>query len=156
MFLIIIRGLPSTHLPDKLSEDLKEYQEAGSNIWDKVNAQIKSSSLVELSPTSTRPRFRHIRVYAVAASLLIIFATSYFWLASLFHSPSKARPVSVPVSVRDVAPGGNKATLTLANGSTIVLENAADGSLAVQGQLESQKKRINWLIMLLLKATVLL
>jgi ferric-dicitrate binding protein FerR (iron transport regulator) len=33
----------------------------------------------------------------------------------------------------DVAPGGNKAVLTLANGSTIVLDSAQDGTLAQQG-----------------------
>ncbi|HQW45168.1 MAG TPA: FecR domain-containing protein, partial [Chitinophagaceae bacterium] len=33
----------------------------------------------------------------------------------------------------DVAPGGNKAILTLADGSTIILDNAANGSLTEQG-----------------------
>jgi transmembrane sensor len=33
----------------------------------------------------------------------------------------------------DIAPGGNKAVLTLANGSTIVLDSAQDGTLAQQG-----------------------
>jgi ferric-dicitrate binding protein FerR (iron transport regulator) len=33
----------------------------------------------------------------------------------------------------DIAPGGNKAMLTLANGSTIVLDSAQDGTLAQQG-----------------------
>ena len=33
----------------------------------------------------------------------------------------------------DVSPGGDKATLTLADGSTIVLDDAQNGTLAQQG-----------------------
>jgi ferric-dicitrate binding protein FerR (iron transport regulator) len=116
--------------PVRLHEDLMEFHEARVNIWNKVDARIKAPGF---SAPLIRPLWPRIRVYVVAASLLIIFATSYFWLASLFHAPSKARPASATVFAQDVAPGGNKATLTLADGSKMVLDSAVDGSLAVQG-----------------------
>jgi ferric-dicitrate binding protein FerR (iron transport regulator) len=124
--------------PEKLNEDLKEYYEAKINIWKKVDARIK---VPDLSSPTVRPLWPRIRVYVVAASLLIIFATSYFWLASLFHAPSKARPASAPVVAQDVAPGGNRATLTLGDGATIVLEKTVNGSLAVQGAAHVSKEK---------------
>src|SRR5882757_4565357 len=112
--------------PETLNRDLKEYHEARINIRKKIDARIQSPSFIEQPSPPSRTIWRRMRVYVAAASLLIIFATSYFWLASLFRSPSKAHPASVPVVAQDVVPGGNKATLTLANGSTIVLEDAAN------------------------------
>jgi transmembrane sensor len=125
--------------PDILNAALVELHEARINIFNKVNAKITSSDL--LSPTIVRPLWRRIRIYVAAASLLIVFATSYFWLASLFTNPSKARPVSATVAVQDVAPGGNKAILTLGNGSTIILQNAADGKLSEQGASHVSKRK---------------
>jgi len=120
---------------DSLHEDLMEFHEARINIWNKVGARIEEAD----GPPPVRPLWPRIRVYVVAASLLIIFATSYFWLASLFHAPSKARPA--PVLAQDVAPGGNKATLTLSDGSKVVLDSTADGRLAVQGGSKISKNK---------------
>jgi ferric-dicitrate binding protein FerR (iron transport regulator) len=128
--------------PDQLNEELKEYYEAKSNIRDKIDARIRTFALPENPVPNIRPARRRRWVYAsAAAALLFLLITSYFWLASRFDSSSKARPVPAPVAVRDVAPGGNKATLTLGNGATIVLENAADGSLAVQGVVQVSKRK---------------
>jgi len=133
--------------PEQLDKALKEYYEAKTNIRDKIDAQIKILTLSESHPVPyARPFGRRLRIYVAAAVLLIVFITSYFWLASRFDSSSKARPASAPVAVQDVAPGGNKATLTLANGSTIVLENAADGHLTEQGaaQVSKQKNALSY------------
>lgn len=128
--------------PDQLSEDLKEYYEAKTNIRDKIDARIRTFALPESPVSNIRPVRRRRWIYAsAAAALLFLLITSYFWLASRFDSSSKARPVPASVAVRDVAPGGNKATLTLGNGATIVLENAADGSLAVQGGAKVSKEK---------------
>jgi ferric-dicitrate binding protein FerR (iron transport regulator) len=42
--------------------------------------------------------------------------------------------------IKDIEPGGNKATLTLANGSKIILDSAANGNVAIQGNTVVQKK----------------
>jgi transmembrane sensor len=52
--------------------------------------------------------------------------------------------ITMPAMVRvrhmnDVAPGGNKAVLTLANGSTVILDNAKNGTLANQGSISIRK-----------------
>jgi len=127
--------------PDKLSGDLKEYYEAKTSIRDKIDTRIKTFALPERPLSNSRTINRRLRIYVSAAALLFVFVLSYFWLASRFDSSSKARPASAPNAVRDVAPGGNKATLTLANGSNIVLENAADGQLTDQGSAHVSKQK---------------
>ncbi|OJW61053.1 MAG: hypothetical protein BGO55_31635 [Sphingobacteriales bacterium 50-39] len=122
--------------PERLKEELKEYFEAQTNIWDKIDAGIKTPAYIEgpaESVTRTiHPIRHHIRSYVAAASLLLIIITGYFWLRPR-HTPIEGRSASVPVAARDVAPGGDKAILTLANGATIVLDNAQNGAIAQQG-----------------------
>jgi len=69
---------------------------------------------------------------SVAASVLLIISISYFSL----------RPAVSPVSIEknieitkdfDVKPGGQKAILTLSDGSQIILDSAANGLLTQQG-----------------------
>ncbi|MBN9384538.1 MAG: FecR domain-containing protein [Chitinophagaceae bacterium] len=128
--------------PDQLNKDLKEYDELRMTIREKIDARLKTPDLQERPVPNIFPISRRRLVYAAAAAaLLFLFTISYFWLASRFDSSSKARPVPAPVAVRDVAPGGNKATLTLGNGSTIILENAADGQLTEQGDAHVTKQK---------------
>lgn len=68
------------------------------------------------------------RRYAAAAAILFIIGIGLFYRS---RNP-KAVIQQARVS-HDIAPGGNKAILTLANGSTIVLDNARNGVVAKQG-----------------------
>ncbi|WP_205512788.1 FecR family protein [Longitalea arenae] len=67
---------------------------------------------------------------AVAASIILITGAAGFWLIRTRETKLPTRPVTIK---KDVSPGGNKAILTLADNSTIVLDNAANGKLAQQG-----------------------
>ena len=79
------------------------------------------------------PFLKHYRRWtAVAASIIILFGTgAYFFFGN--RQPTPRATVSNSATKHDVPPGTNKATLTLANGSTIVLDSAANGKLAQQG-----------------------
>jgi transmembrane sensor len=79
-------------------------------------------------PMRGRPWYR---MAAAAAALLILSVT-------IFYITRTANPVPVvqhnlPDSAGDVLPGGNHATLTLANGTSILLDTAKRGGLAQQG-----------------------
>lgn len=75
-----------------------------------------------------------LRVAAAAAVLLGIAIAAWLWLRP-------ARPANntmvaqthLPQPVNDIAPGGNKAILTLADGSAITLDDSVTGVLAKQG-----------------------
>lgn len=51
----------------------------------------------------------------------------------VLDSLSRSDAPGIAASQQDVLPGGDKAMLTLADGSTIILEQAEDGTLATQG-----------------------
>jgi transmembrane sensor len=66
---------------------------------------------------------------AAAAAILLVLGTAAFWLVR-----TRETDLPTPVAtVKDISPGGNKATLTLADNSTIILDSAANGQLAQQG-----------------------
>jgi len=68
------------------------------------------------------------RITAAASILLFLSIGVYY----LYHSEKK-QPQITQTKMNDVAPGGNKAILTLSNGRQIPLTNAQNGKLANQG-----------------------
>ena len=70
---------------------------------------------------------------AVAASLLIIPSVGYFVLRPTHVSPSTKSIATINASKNDMMPGGQKALLTLSDGSQIVLDSASNGLLSKQG-----------------------
>src|SRR3546814_891499 len=77
------------------------------------------------------------RVAAAAAILLLVGGSSYFWIHTAWEKKSTITAVSS--FKNDVAPGSNKAILTLANGSTIILDNVHKGQLTSQGNTKVMK-----------------
>ena len=79
-------------------------------------------------------------MHAAAAILVLLMAGIY---GALVHR-SQSTPVAThnkpqPDAAINITPGSNKAMLTLADGSTIVLDNAANGTLTQQGNAQVMK-----------------
>ncbi|HWK06735.1 MAG TPA: FecR domain-containing protein [Puia sp.] len=73
------------------------------------------------------------RNWIVAACLvLLVGSATYLWLQQQKHPEIARTPGNNPVQP-DLAPGGNKAILTLSNGASILLDSAANGILTQQG-----------------------
>ena len=72
------------------------------------------------------------RAMTAAAVVLLLVGLTRLWRTYRAESP-----VQAPVVV--VAPGGNRAVLTLAGGQQIILDSAATGILAEQGNTHVQK-----------------
>lgn len=68
--------------------------------------------------------------YAAAAAILIIASVILF---------RPAQQKQIPIAANAVMPGGNKAMLTLSDGSIISLDSAANGTLAQQGKTSIHK-----------------
>ncbi|HEY1202431.1 MAG TPA: FecR domain-containing protein [Niastella sp.] len=80
----------------------------------------------------TRPVRPWMRYAAVAAGLFLISFIGYFLLHK--KSPGPVAPlVNKSHSIQDILPGKQKAVLTLADGSGIVLDSAVNGTLTQQG-----------------------
>lgn len=85
-------------------------------------------------------------VAAAAVILAFIGTGSYFINFSPFQGQQ-----SILSGEHQIVPGGNKAVLTLADGSRIVLDSAADGLLARQGNTAVKKDRNGRLVYLSMK-----
>ena len=70
------------------------------------------------------------RVSAAAVILLVCLSGIYYFLYN--NKPAQVASAK-PALPNDIAPGGNKATLTLANGSVVVLNDQQNGTLSSQG-----------------------
>ncbi|SHM58710.1 FecR family protein [Mucilaginibacter sp. OK098] len=82
-----------------------------------------------IKPINIWPRF------LAAASILLFVAIGGYYI---LHK-SQVKLQMAANNIHDIAPGGNKAILTLANGKQIVLTGAKNGRLAMQGNIAVTK-----------------
>ncbi|SDD56589.1 FecR family protein [Dyadobacter soli] len=81
--------------------------------------------------------------WAAAAVILVIGFGAY----QRFNQEKRKEKVAVSKpQIKDLPPGGNRALLTLADGSTIILDSAANGLLATQGDTKISKKENGQLV----------
>lgn len=80
--------------------------------------------------------------YAAAAVLLLGIAGAIYQLLDDSTSPPgiAVQPAPSVLPVNDIAPGGDKAVLQLADGSTIILDSASNGLLTSQGSIKVEKQ----------------
>lgn len=94
--------------------------------WQKIEGRITAPA--KLVSIKTNRRWW----YVAAAVIFLVGAFPVYRF--VIQQPSTTTPIAKrPIVKDDVAPGGNKAILTLADGSTIILDNAANGDLTSQG-----------------------
>lgn len=78
------------------------------------------------------------RIAAAAVVLIALSVAAYFYYATPAVAPSDLVVESLPAET-DIAPGGNRATLTLADGSVILLDDAMMGKIAEQEGMKVTK-----------------
>jgi len=104
-------------------EDARAGKAAARARIDLADGDPKQSRLVQL-----RSRIRG--AWVAAAILVIISGAWLLW----FNQKGASIPLANKATINnDLPPGGNKATLKLADGAVIVLDNAQNGNLARQG-----------------------
>ena len=116
------------HFSDELENSNGISDEASRKLFKAIHDKIK----VETKPE--RRRVIPLRKIAIAASVIGVLVLSGVFL---FNKNAENQSGKAQVNNRrfknDVSPGGDKATLTLADGSTIVLDEAQNGTLVQQG-----------------------
>jgi transmembrane sensor len=105
-----------------------------SELGRAIKQRIRHSTREESPALYRRIWFRAAAVVLV----LLLGAASFYYLQP---GPDKQVVIKTPViqTPVEVVPGGNKALLTLADGSTIILDSAANGLLSTQGNIEVKK-----------------
>jgi ferric-dicitrate binding protein FerR (iron transport regulator) len=120
--------LMQKHFSDDLENSKGISPETSTKLFKAIHDKIRSESKPVRRPVVP------LRKIAVAASVIGLFLLSTFLL--YIRNTSKETlnaEVKEQRFKNDVLPGGDKATLTLADGSTVVLDEAQNGMLAQQG-----------------------
>lgn len=109
---------------DELQAEFKWEVPAGQEreVHDRMLSRIRAE-LEE--PKVIKPRIW----YAAAAAVVLIAAGSWLWWSRTAVQPVPETPIAI-----EAPPGGDHAILTLANGKSVVLDSAANGTLAIQGK----------------------
>ena len=82
------------------------------------------------------PSFK--KIAAIAAAFIVIASVTAYFLSSP-NGKKQEIAITKPTSKNQILPGGNKAVLTLADGSRIILGDAQNGILAKQANIDIRK-----------------
>lgn len=99
-------------------------------ILEKLHAQLNGKAVgISLPYVAQQSSFISRNRWWLSAAVIAIIILFTIFYALLKPGGS----TDTNIVQKDIQPGGNKAVLTLANGSAIILDSAANGSLAQQG-----------------------
>lgn len=118
-----------------------DFEHLSKELWTGVRSRAGLSVPLPLSPKQNKYfRNRLFRYSAVAASLLITLSVS--WYAYVYHyNPFGSDLKLVTLLGKDISAGKNAATLTLSDGSRILINDNFKGKLAVQPGVEIIKDK---------------
>lgn len=139
---------------DFLQENQLSWDEDRMGNYGEVKREVYRKALNEIAghekiskPNKISYLFSNWRVAVAAASTIVILlsAVAWFQLKSPAEQIAKENDKPAPV-MRDIAPGGNKAILTLADGSQVVLEDASNGAITQQSNVTISKTKNGQLV----------
>lgn len=121
---LLMENVYHTYVPNNNPFPLGKREEMLQNILGRISA------VETVGSPAPKIRLNKWLNYAAAASVLILIS-----IGSILFFKDRAAQTDVnnQLSQKSFAPGGNKATLTLNNGKTIILGGAKNGKLASQG-----------------------
>ena len=109
-----------------------------ADVFSKIKGAIAADHKIRQIKVIPFYRHRWFRVWA-AASLIFMVSTAAFYFLHKENETVVAQNETNIQPAEDIPPGTNNAVLTLDNGTTIVLDSAADGTLAQQGNVKVLK-----------------
>ena len=110
--------------------DANQAEQALQNIKAKIHEEQHTPSRVYHMFNVSK------RVIRYAAAVVIVLSAAILVKYSSHKNEYTQATVVAAKPIQDVDPGGQKAILTLSDGSTIVLDNAGNGQIAQQGQTQ--------------------
>ena len=119
-----LKGLATKYLDREVPTDLRYLQEHTDNLWIEINQRIANPKM------GSRKIQTWIPITIAAALLTMLSVGVYFW--------RNTHPTEISLTSQyggDALPGGNRATLTLADGRSIELSAGKEGIIAAAGTL---------------------
>ena len=118
--------------PDYIRDEMKEMYANKNAVFQKITEKYP-----ELSDNS-RPYLK-FRLIPVAATLIITLGITALFVLQIKSKKEKSIQQS-NIDIYSIKPGGNHATLTLANGSVLSLDSAGSGIIGTEGSSNIIKK----------------
>ncbi|WEK36332.1 MAG: FecR domain-containing protein [Candidatus Pseudobacter hemicellulosilyticus] len=115
---------------DRLPARLREFEEAAAQA-----ALVEAPLVASGEPAMQSRRFLLGRPWLHYAAAFLILAVGAVLLWAVAGRTDKTPVVADRTPPAEITPAGFKATLTLADGSVIPLDSAADGTIAQQGNM---------------------
>lgn len=113
--------------------------ETEQQIAERIKSRLLNTIHREYAESGTRRKWQ-IPVAAAAAVLVLLSIGIYVMVTSKPAKKEIAKIAApVPGMKTEITPGGNKALLVLADGSTIILDSTANGTISEQGNIKVQK-----------------
>ena len=103
--------------------------------WGEIYAGAMPSPIVSIEPKGKKIRWGRL---TAAASVLVILAAGSYVYFSTPKQPTLATTRSIQTDI--APPSGNKAVLTLANGTKIEIDSSSNGTIARQGNVQIIKQ----------------
>lgn len=117
---------------DHLNADEKQFSEAESD-------SMLHAILYETEQDLPAPATYQLRWWRYAAAAVLIAVSAFLFYQYKHRTVPLPQVAETPRLINDVAPGGNRALLTLADGASFVLDSARTGLLARIGSAEITK-----------------
>ena len=122
------------------AEDINLREKLFEAIWTTQQSVVSPSPgnlSVDVSSPVRRIHFPRTGFFRYAAAIILAIGLAVLaYLLTTHKEPEQTLAGSDHHIQTDIAPGGNRAILTLADGSKIILDSAADGKLASQGGVQ--------------------
>lgn len=132
------------HSDDNLSVPVPEYYAKDE---EQHKEKIFTAIRERLTPENKKRPLHRIysrKIWGIAATVLCLIGVGFYFV--LFKSSASSAPNVVKLQINDLPPGGNRAVLTLANGTQVDLDSVNKGTLASQGSSKVIKQDSNVLM----------
>jgi ferric-dicitrate binding protein FerR (iron transport regulator) len=127
--------------PETIREEITDMYKSRELVLQKIKERYPH--LVRDSSKSNRSTT--LWIISIAAILLIVFSSGWYFLGRRLSKTPKE--TSTPFKVaKDIKPGGNHAILTLANGSSILLDSVQNGVMTKEGSSSILKERSSQIV----------
>ena len=134
LMVLLRSNAASRDLLSQLQQEFYDPSDKDETITTEQSESIRQNLMqkIKQAPVVSINR-RKWWVSVAAAAITILLAAGLYYVLNPFQQKKLAKTAVNKNPLNDVAPGTNKAVLTLADGTTIVLDDASNGNLAQQG-----------------------
>ena len=120
---------------NEIDASIDQHDEAAKEILYKIHQKISAAKR-----KSGKTPVVSLKRISVAASFFLLAFSAYFFLYNKQSNPiTVVETPSIQPLLNDFVPGEDKAVLTLADGSVVILDDASNGNIALQGAVQIQK-----------------